>query len=172
MWPPNFRRPFPPYTEKQRRASLDEACTVEKAHGRRERRHLQATTRLAGHLDWPGVAQVCRLERTTVRAGRETVQVDYAITSVPRSQADAGQLLAWARGHWGIENRLHWVRDMTFGEDACRIRTAGAPQVLAAIRNAAISFLRRQGVTNVAAALRENACRVTHLLAKLGIMKN
>jgi hypothetical protein len=81
----------------------------------------------------------------------------------------ASALLAWWRGHWGIENRLHWVRDVTLGEDASRIRTGSAPQILAALRNAGISLLRTLGVTNVAEALRENACKVDDTLTKLGI---
>jgi hypothetical protein len=99
--------------------------------------------------------------------------VQYAITSVPRSAADARQLLKWWRGHWGcIENGLHWVRDVTFGEDASRIRTNSAPQVLAAVRNAAISVLRTLKTDNIAAALREHAFQVDRLFAKLGRFKN
>ena len=80
------------------------------------------------------------------------MEVEYAITSVPRGRADAAELLSWWRGHWGIENQLHWVRDATFGEDRSRIRTGHAPEILAALRNATISVLRLQNVTNVAAA--------------------
>jgi hypothetical protein len=98
-----------------------------------------------------------------------TEEIDYAITSVPRDLADASTLLAWWRGHWSIENRLHWVRDVTLGEDASRIRTGSAPQLMAALRNAGISLLRILGVTNIAAALRENACKVDDTLTKLGI---
>jgi predicted transposase YbfD/YdcC len=81
---------------------------------------LQASTRLAGHLDWPGVAQVCRLQRTTRRKGCSTVEVQYAITSLSRPRADTAFLIGHWRGHWGIENRLHWVRDVTLGEDKCQ----------------------------------------------------
>jgi predicted transposase YbfD/YdcC len=168
--PLSFSRPFPPCTEKYRRESLDEARTTDKQHGRREHRYLQTTTRLTGHLTWPAARQVCRIERTTHRNGQTKVEVDYAITSVPRDSAGASTLLQWWRGHWGIENRLHWVRDETFGEDASRIRLGGAPQFLAAIRNSAISLLRSLGATNIAAALRENACKVDHTLTKLGIL--
>ena len=97
-----------------------------KGHGRRERRHLEASTRLAGHFDWPGLEQVCRLTRTTRRDGKWTTEIDYAVTSVPRSLAGAAELLRCWRGHWDIENRSHYVRDVTFQEDACRIRT-GSP---------------------------------------------
>lgn len=95
----------------------------------------------------------------------------YAITSVPMSEANAATLLGWWRGHWGIENRSHYVRDVTMGEDASRVRTGSAPQVLAGFRNAAIGWLRLQGVDNVAEALRRNAAQVPKLLQAFGILK-
>jgi predicted transposase YbfD/YdcC len=118
------------------------------------------------------MAQVCKLERVTQRKGHRTVEVEYAITSAPRGRANAGDLLSWWRGHWGIENQLHWVRDATFGEDHSRIRTGHAPEIFAALRNATISVLRLQDVTNVAAALRHYAYRVTDLLKVVGILKH
>lgn len=119
---------------------------------------------LNGYLDWPGVAQVCRIESEVRRGGERTVEVSYAITSVPRDRADAATLLGWLRGHWGIENRLHYVRDVTMGEDANRTRTGSGPQVLAALRNATIGRLRLSGSTNIAASLRRNAARVREVL--------
>ena len=95
----------------------------------------------------------------------------YGITSVPRSLADAATLLAWNRGHWSIENRSHYVRDMTLGEDASRIRKGHAPRTLATLRNALLTHLRAHGATNIAAALRKNAYQVKRLLTNLGIMK-
>ena len=95
----------------------------------------------------------------------------YAITSVPREQADAATLLGWWRGHWGIENRSHYVRDVTMGEDTSRIKAGSAPEVFAAVRNAAIGWLRTRGADNIAAALRRNAARVPDLLKALGILK-
>ena len=137
------------------------------------RRELEATTRLAGHLDWPGVAQVCRLVRTTREPGRDAhVEVEYGVTSVPRGLANAVQLLAWKRGHWGIENRSHYVRDVTLGEDASRIRTGSAPRNMAAVRNAILNLLRSQNCANVAAALRNFAYRPRKLFLMLGILKN
>ena len=147
------------------------AETKEKRSGRWEHRRLQASTRLADTSDWPGLAQVCRLVRTTRQGGVETTEIDYVITSVPRHQATAAQLLAWWRGHWGIENRSHYVRDVTFQEDACRIRNGDAPQNLAALRNAIISMLRLEGYTNVAQGLRACTWKTQRLLAKLGIVK-
>lgn len=88
-----------------------------------------------------------------------------------RERADARQLLTWWRGHWDIENRLHWVRDTAYREDQCRVRDGTAAHNLATFRNAAINLLRLNGITNITAALRQNAYQVTHLLTKLGIIK-
>jgi len=143
-----------------------------KGHGRRERRRLEASSRLAGHLDWPGVAQVCRIERWRyLPGGVEEHEVTYGITSVPRSLADAARLLQWNRSHWAIENRSHYVRDVTLGEDASQIRKGYAPQVLSGIRNGILTALRAEGVTNIACALRKNAYQVGRLLINLGIVK-
>ena len=106
--------------------------------------------------------------RTTIRRGEPTGEVQYAITSVGREQAHAMTLLRWWRGHWGIENKVHWVRDEIFGEDRSRVRTGSAPQALAAVRNLAIKWLRSHKVDNLAAALRENAWNPQRLFAKLG----
>jgi hypothetical protein len=145
---------------------------VDKHGGRVESRRLRATDLVNEYLDWPGVAQVCQLEREVRRAGQPpSRELAYAITSVPRERASAAVLLGWWRGHWGIENRSHYVRDVTLGEDASRIRSGSAPQVLAAFRNVAIGWLRTQGVTNIAAALRRNAARVPDLLRALGVLK-
>jgi predicted transposase YbfD/YdcC len=132
---------------------------------------LQASTRLAGHSDWPDLAQVCRIVRTTRRNGEDSVEIDYAITSVPRDQADAARLLDWWRGHWGIENRSHYVRDVTLDEDACQIHRGDAPQNLAALRNAIISLLILDGCTNIAQAIRAYTWKTQRLLAKMNIVK-
>jgi hypothetical protein len=101
-------------------------------------RELHASSRLAGHLDWPGFARAIRIERTTTTNGEQTNEVSYAVTSLSAQRASAEDLLRFNRGHWGIENRLHWVRDVTFGEDGCRMRTGDGPQNLAALRNAGL----------------------------------
>lgn len=118
------------------------------------------------------MAQVCRLERTTVRNGKTTVEVQFAITSVSRERADAAQLLACWRAHWSIENRLHWIRDTAYGEDKCQVRSGHGPQNLAALRNAAITLLRLSGLPEIAPNLRRFACQPRKLLRFLGIMKN
>ncbi len=91
--------------------------------------------------------------------GRESVETVCAITSLGRERASAQRLLSVARGHWGIENRLHWVRDEVLGEDRCRVRTGAAPEILAGIRNAALWLMRATGLPNIAAALRRHAAK-------------
>ena len=112
---------------------------------------------------WPGLRQVCRVERrrTIRRRGRitEETEVTYAITSLAPARATATTLLQYLRGHWSIENRLHYVRDVTFDEDRAQARCGATPQVLATCRNLAIALLRHHGATNIAAALRTYAAR-------------
>ena len=141
---------------------------MNKGHGRIEKRRLVTTTMLAEHLDWPGVKQVCQIIRTTTRKSETRTEVAYGITSVGRDQANAETLLNWNRGHWGIENRIHWVRDESFGEDRCRVQTGSAPQILAGVRNIAINWLRNLKVDNIAQALRENGWNPQPLFAMLG----
>jgi hypothetical protein len=107
---------------------MDTATTLDKGHGRRERRTLKATTALNEYLDWPGVAQVGQVESEVVRDGKIAQETRSFITSAPRSVADAGQLLKWVRGHWSIENRSHDVRDVTLGEDATRSANVAVPK--------------------------------------------
>jgi len=103
---------------------------------------------------WPGLQQVCQITRERWEKGKHTVEVAYRITSLGPEKADAKRLLALDRGHWGIENGLHHVRDVTLGEDACRVRTRNAPQVLAATRNLALGLLRLLGFPSIATATR------------------
>jgi hypothetical protein len=135
------------------------------------KRKLDASERLAGKIDWPGLAQVCKLTRITHSPGSDRLEIAYAVTSAPRGMANAAQLLAWWRGHWGIENRSHYVRDVTLGEDACQVGCGHAPQNLAAVRNALISWLRMGGHTNIAAGLRAYGWNLQRLLASLGKFK-
>ena len=106
---------------------METATTLDKGHGRCERRTLKATTALNDDLDWPGVAQVGQVESVVSRDGKTAHEVRSFINSVPRSEAGAGRLLEWVRGHWSIENRSHYVRDVTMGEDASRSRAWFTP---------------------------------------------
>lgn len=147
------------------------ATTLDKGHGRTERRTLKATTALNDYLNWPGVGQVGQVESTVTKGGKTTTEVRIFVTSVPRSQAEGELLLHWIRGHWTIENRSHYVRDVTLGEDASRIRKGSGPEVMAAVRNATIGFLRLTGANNIAEAVRRNASRIGDLFTKLNILK-
>ena len=140
---------------------------MNKGHGRIETRHLQASSRLAGLLDWPGLQQVCRVERTRKVGDKTSVDVQYAITSLRPDQAEAKVLLELDRGHWGIENRLHWVRDVVLGEDKCRAKAGSLPQNLAAFRNLGVSILRRLGVKGIASTLRTYATQPKLLIENL-----
>ena len=157
----------PPWGE-----SFDYVCREGRRGDRWERRRLWASTALNQHLDWPGLGQVCCVERTRRRKGKETVERAYAITSLPAERADAARLLEIWRGHWGIENRLHWVRDVVFGEDQSQVRTESAPQLLAALRNLAIGMLRLCGVKNIAAALRHYGWKPWETLIFIGLPAN
>ena len=105
------------------------------------------------YLDWPNLGQVCCLERTRTRKGVKSVETSYGVTSLNPDETDPARLLRLRRGHWGIENQVHWVRDVTFDEDRSQVRTGAAPQVMAAPRNLVTGLVRRTGATNVAAAL-------------------
>lgn len=133
-----------------RAQEVEAAVETDAGHGRVEVRRLEATERLRGYLEWPGLKRVCRIRRSRRVRGVEQSETRYAITSLSRAKADAGALLDLSRAHWGIENRLFCVRDVTFREDACRTRTGALPQVLAAIRNTVLTLLRRMGFANIA----------------------
>ena len=115
---------------------------------------------LNDYLDWPGVGQVFELERARVLAGgKSEAEVVYGITSLGRDEADARRLLGVNRGHWGIENGLHYVRDETLGEDRCRCRKGSSAQALAALRNVAVHLLDGVEAPSKAAATRRFAAR-------------
>ena len=125
------------------------------------------TTLLTRHHLWAGLSQGFRITRRRVVGGVATEEVVYGITSLPPDRADAGRLLELVRGHWRIENCLHYVRDVTLGEDACRVRSGNAPQVLAAMRNAAIHLLTGVEAKSRAAATRRLAARPEEALELL-----
>ena len=93
----------------------------------------------------------------------------YAITSLPFAQASPARLANLIGGHWAIENGLHYVRDLTFAEDASQVRTGTAAQVMACLRNLAIGALSRAGPVNLATAVRHHARDPTRPLTTLGI---
>ena len=111
------------------------------SHGRRVRRTLKVV-QAPQWVDFPGAAQVIQIRRTRTIKGKKQVEVVYLICSLPMDQARPEQIAAWARGHWAIENRLHWIRDMVFDEDRHQLRTRNGPLISAALRNLAISLIR------------------------------
>ena len=127
---------------------------VTKDHGRRARRTVKAVLAPAW-TEFEGAAQVAQVRRTVTRKGKKTVEVVYVITS--DADADPAALAAWIQGHWHIENKLHWVRDVTYQEDKSLVRTGNAPRVMASLRSLAISLLRLDGHANIAAANRHHA---------------
>lgn len=127
-----------------RQADLQTATTHDKGHGRLETRTIETLTQVPPWLNWPGVHQICRLTRQRTIKGETSVEIVLAITSLTRLRADAGKLLSLSRQHWSVENRLHYVRDVSMGEDACRVRSGQAPQVLAALRNLTIGLIRQR----------------------------
>src|SRR5207302_2120456 len=135
-----------------------EARTHEHGHGRTdERRQLVASTDLNGYLDWPGVAQVFRLERSWREHGKLHHQVRYGITSLAPTVASPERLLTLKRGHWAIENRLHRCKDVALHEDASLVHTGHGPKLVARFRDTALSLLYRAGQRAVAARLRYHA---------------
>lgn len=123
-------------------------------------RGITRTIKVVDVPDWiefTAAAQVAQLRRTTTRGAKKTVEVAYLVTSADARTARPEVLATWVQSHWHIENRLHWVRDVTFGEDASRIRTRAAPRVMATLRSLVIGLLRLNGWTNIAAGLRHHA---------------
>ncbi|MFI4972684.1 MAG: ISAs1 family transposase [Hyphomicrobiales bacterium] len=119
---------------------------IDKAHGRIEIRRIAVRSKLPAYLDrnWSGLMRIVRIERTRETKILCSRQIIYAITSIPEQQMSAQDLLALARAHWQIENRLFHVRDVTFQEDACRVRSGQAPQALVHIRDAALTLIRQR----------------------------
>lgn len=134
----------PPHTEKN------------KGHGRIEKRTIQTSTQLDNYIDFPYAEQVFRLKRviTDLDGSNKREETVYGITSLSPDQAGPSRLLELNRGHWGIENKVHWVRDVTFDEDRSQIRTGNGPRVFASLRNVVISLIRLNNNNNIAEALR------------------
>jgi predicted transposase YbfD/YdcC len=143
--------------------------TRDRGHGRIEIRTLKAVS--VRHFGFPHAAQVLQVTRKVcdLATRKWHTVIVYAITSLSFEQARPARLADLIRSHWTIENGLHWVRDVTFGEDASQLRTGTAPQVMSSLRNLAIGVLSRAGPVNLAAALRRHARDPARPLATLGI---
>ena len=130
----------------------------DRRHGRVEKRTLKVVT-VADGIMFPHAAQAIQVTRKTRRRNSRKWRTEtvYAVTDLTADQARPDQLATWLRGHWCIEVRLHWVRDVTFGEDLSQVRTGNGPHVMATLRNLAINLHRLAGATNIAKALRHHA---------------
>ena len=146
--------------------TLDTYQTVEKGHQRIEIRRLTASTALNDYIQWPGVNQVFEYsyERIDLSTGQVKQKTQYGITSLTPNQATAADLLALRRGHWAIENKSHWGRDVVLGEDASQVRRGGIPQVMSALRNTALAVLRFAGHQHLSKAMRYFAAHPQHAL--------
>jgi predicted transposase YbfD/YdcC len=143
--------------------------TRDRGHGRVELRTLKAVT--VHHFGFPHAAQVLQVTRKVrdLRTRRWRTVTVSAITSLTFEQASPARLADYLRGHWAIENGLHYLRDTTFAEDGSQVRTGTGPQVMACLRNLAIGVLSRAGPVNLAAALRHHARDPARPLTTLGI---
>jgi len=127
---------------------------------------------LPGDCDWPGARQAFVVERHVVvkKTGKERHEQIYGVTSRAPERMSAPELLRLLRAHWHIENRTHWVRDVTFDEDRSQVRSGAIPQVMAALRNTTIGLIRGTGAPNIAAACRYYAAQPRAALALLGLL--
>lgn len=143
------------------------AKTSDKGHGRLEKRTLTLMTDESGFLNWPGVQQIFKLERhrQELRTGKVSTEVIYGITSRGSDKATAKQMLQWTREYWGIENGLHYRRDVTLREDATRISQPSLAQTIAVINCFVIALAQKLGYSNLASARRFFNCRIAEQLA-------
>ncbi len=139
-------------------------------------RRIWTSDELNGYVNFPHVNQVIRIERIVTRLDgtplggqRRNSEVTYAVTSVDSKRTTASRLLGHNRLHWGIENKVHWVRDVTFDEDRSQVRRRTTARAMATLRNLAIGILRIAKATNIASALRHCALHVEKVLRLVGL---
>jgi predicted transposase YbfD/YdcC len=142
---------------------------VQKGHGRLEVREIWTSTQMNEWFakEWAGVAQIFKIRRHVRKGDKESEQVAYGFTNLSRKQANAEQNLCLNQKHWHIENRLHYRRDVTLGEDACQVRVKGAPPVLAAINGGILALMDFLGVKNVASKMRHFDAQYAEVLPLL-----
>jgi len=148
--------------------------TTTKGHGRLETRTLVCGASHVEDVDWPGVQQLVRrtCERIVVKTGKVTREVSYALTSLSPAEADAATIEGLWRGHWTIENQVHYPRDVSFGEDAGHAAQGATAHVLAAMRNAILQLFRQQQWRFVPDALAHYGASVRRALTLIGLNVN
>ncbi len=165
-----------PVTRAEAEAQTRRATwTVEVGHGRIENRFLLLATPAAGAVNWPGVAQVFFLERRRCRQRGQTGQPEesregvYGITSLTGAQAGPETVLRLQRGHWSIENQVHYVLDTFFREDERRITGGQVARGMAALRRGALNLLRRLGGRSIPEASDRAKANPSLILAQIGV---
>jgi predicted transposase YbfD/YdcC len=137
-------------------AQYRQASTTDRHRGRTEVRQIRVSQELTAYLRerWPYLEQVAEVTRTVTCKGKTCCEVVYLITDLTAEQASPLHLLRYNRGHWHVENGLHYIRDVDFGEDRSRLCSGNAPQIMAALRNLAITLIHRSGSSHIAASRR------------------
>jgi predicted transposase YbfD/YdcC len=148
----------------------DVAQKTQKGHGRLEQRTLTAIPDEAGFIDWPGLQQVFKLERkvTYLTKGIVTDETVYGITSLSPERGPASQLLEWTQNYWGIENGLHYRRDVTLLEDATRISNDDQAEAMAVLNNFIVGLTNKLGFSNLASAQDAFEATLTFALSSYG----
>jgi predicted transposase YbfD/YdcC len=143
----------------------------EKGHGRLETRTLTCGNAHIEDVDWPDVQQVVRrdCERITLKTGKRTTEVSYGLISLTPDEADAATIEAFWRGHWTIENRLHYIRDVTFGEDAGHAAQGATAHVLATLRNGLLRLFRQGHWSSIPDALAHYGASVVRAFTLIGL---
>lgn len=149
---------------------IRQAQTVDKGHGRVEVRTLLSRADIAPTLPWPHAAQALRrtCHRRDLKTGKVSVETTYGVTSLTAAEATPQQVEHLWRAHWTIENRSHYVRDVTLAEDKGQVHVGHAPEVLASLRNALLALLRAEGWSSIAAALRYYGSSVVKAFRLIG----
>lgn len=147
------------------KSALSYAEQTDKGHGRLEHRQWLGTPVDEDSLDWPFARQAGLVRRMRTIKGKTSVEYAAYVTSLDPRFADGAALLNLSRGHWSIENSLHYVRDVSFAEDASLIHSGNAPANMAALRNLVITLLNDAGHTNKAAATRRYAAQCHEAIA-------
>jgi predicted transposase YbfD/YdcC len=140
--------------------------TVQKGHGRREVREIWPSTQMKAFFEreWAGIAQIFHIRRWVEKEGKEHEELVDGFTNLARKKAGAKHLLALNHKHWAIENRFHYRRDGTLGEDGCQVRIQGAPQVLAALNAGVLALMDWLAVSNGASQMRHFCAHRRHAL--------
>ena len=154
----SISRVFPPQHE-----------TVGKEHGRIEVRRIWCSTAINDYVNFPHVGQVFAIQRiiTDVKRSKTTEEIIYGVTDLDVKDASPEEILQYNRGHWSIANKIHYVRDVTYDEDRSNVRKKNGPQVMACLRNFAMSILRLLNVNKIASALRDFAAKPSLALTVL-----